>query len=657
MRLILKKLIEVNFKGNQRFEIEFDDITNIHGANRSGKTSAIADAYSWLLTGKDTADRKDYQIKNTKKMELNRGEHSVEGFFERDGFDLTLKRVFTERWETPRGSETPEMRGHKTTFFINGAPKLETEYNAFISELVSERILKILTNPLYFPNMPWQDQRLILTELAGDISHEVVIARMEAKNPNKDYKEFAKALKGHATVNDFKKHLTYQIDTFKKKQITIPSKIEELTRMRPEEVDMEALKSEISRLEVDIEKIETQIRDKVAAQNTENETVMGVQSQINTLKTANNKTVFQTETEYTTDVNERKREVTNLKNELSVITEDLASKNNLLAKLNSDRDSIQKQKDAELKRWYEENESLPVINPESFKCDYCQTPFTPEKVDEQKGKIVEAFNNRKALTLSNINENGKRLSGEYSRLSTRIEELKSEIETIDQKKVAAQDKLKAAEERANSQETVLSVKERLDSNSEYQSNLVKIAELTKTITDRPAINFDDLKNEKYDLTRLLDAEKFKLNTNEDIKKIDSRIEELKAEEKNIGSEIAKLERDVFMIQEYIIARTDAIEFLVNDRFSFVTFKLFERQINGGIKDCCEIIYDQVPFSTLNTEAKLNAGLDVVNTISKHFNVFIPVILDNRESVSEIIPVQTQVINLFVDPKCKKLTKK
>ena len=59
MKIQLKKLVLKDFKGIKNLEIDFSENTSISGDNATGKTT-IFDAYSWLLWGKDSLNRKDY---------------------------------------------------------------------------------------------------------------------------------------------------------------------------------------------------------------------------------------------------------------------------------------------------------------------------------------------------------------------------------------------------------------------------------------------------------------------------------------------------------------------------------------------------------------------------------------------------------------------
>ena len=55
----------------------------------------------------------------------------------------------------------------------------------------------------------------------------------------------------------------------------------------------------------------------------------------------------------------------------------------------------------------------------------------------------------------------------------------------------------------------------------------------------------------------------------------------------------------------------------------------------------------VPYSTANKAAVVNAGLEIIATLSNHYGVRLPIVVDNAESVTELLPVDSQVIRLVV----------
>ena len=86
---------------------------------------------------------------------------------------------------------------------------------------------------------------------------------------------------------------------------------------------------------------------------------------------------------------------------------------------------------------------------------------------------------------------------------------------------------------------------------------------------------------------------------------------------------------------------------INGHFQYAKFKLFEEQINGGIAECCEVTYKGVDYSDLNNAARISVGIDIINTLCKLNDKFAPVIVDNAESVTNILPTTSQMICLVV----------
>lgn len=120
------------------------------------------------------------------------------------------------------------------------------------------------------------------------------------------------------------------------------------------------------------------------------------------------------------------------------------------------------------------------------------------------------------------------------------------------------------------------------------------------------------------------------------------------------SRLPILKKEQYTIDNFIKLKIDTIEGKINSKFSYVKFKLFETQINGGQVETCEALINGVPFSDANTASKINAGVDIINTLCEFYKVSAPIFLDNRESVSEIIPTDSQIINLIVSAGDKKL---
>jgi hypothetical protein len=109
------------------------------------------------------------------------------------------------------------------------------------------------------------------------------------------------------------------------------------------------------------------------------------------------------------------------------------------------------------------------------------------------------------------------------------------------------------------------------------------------------------------------------------------------------------------MQEFTKAKIDTIEARINGMFSLVKFKMFEQQINGGESETCECTINGVPYSDLNTASKINAGLDIINALCNFYQVSAPIFIDGRESINDILRVQSQVVNLVVSKESFRVT--
>lgn len=220
-----------NFKGIKQFSLDTQGgNVSIYGDNATGKTT-LADAFMWLLFDKDSANRKDFQIKeldekgNVKQHGL---EHTVEGVLELDGKQITLKKVFQEKWTKKRGSATAEFTGHTTDHFVDGVPVKKKEYDEKIAEIADEEIFRLLTDPRYFnEQLHWQDRRKLLLEVCGDVADADVIAS------DKKLSKLS-AIIGDKSIDDLRKIIAARKRKVNEQLERIPVRIDEVTSGMPD---------------------------------------------------------------------------------------------------------------------------------------------------------------------------------------------------------------------------------------------------------------------------------------------------------------------------------------------------------------------------------------------------------------------------------------
>lgn len=128
--------------------------------------------------------------------------------------------------------------------------------------------------------------------------------------------------------------------------------------------------------------------------------------------------------------------------------------------------------------------------------------------------------------------------------------------------------------------------------------------------------------------------------------IDERIWQLQEEQKEIGQKVADQEQILYMLEEFIRFKLDKVSETINSHFKTVNFKLFEMQLNGGMKDCCECTVNGVGYSDLNNGHKILAGLDIIRSLSGLYGVSCPIFVDNAESLTSNYTSDSQLVLLI-----------
>ncbi len=658
-----ERLILENWMGGT-IEINFSKVTNIYGANRAGKSRAKS-AYHWVLTGKNSEDKADFEIKDTVRRDNNRLPHRVTLHGSIDGEKVTFEKIYSEVWGNEKGEAEEKLKGHTTKHFYNGNLKTEAQYNELIGAIISQRMLKILSDPLYFPEvLKWNDQRAVLEQMAG-ITDEVALEKLAT--PKNDFAMVIGLLNKKGAndksdvLGDRKSRIKFEISEARTEKDKIQPAIQENLKtiesfgtILVKEVD-----AEIEALNKKIDAVDEAINDKVKAEDKQNDTVRAHRTELNNIKNAQ----IDIEQKHTRAFNTAKIEAeggkSDLQNTILRLSTEKRNKETRLQNLNSEKSNIETSLRNLGAEFVEEGKKvMQPIDESTFKCEACDRKFEDDKIEESKANLKNTFIENKKKRLTSINERGGVLDKQLEENQKLINEVATEIEDL-KTQLSKQDLLLAElNEKTENQTAILSVAERLAADADYKANIKRIVELETIIAEfnnNSAIDYSDLKEEKKGYVELLDAEKKKLNDAETVYRLFTRNKDLAEKEKNLAQQIATLQREELEINQFIIGRMELIENAVRSNFQFVSFKMFETNIGDGTqKPACEAWFDGKPFSSLNTEAKLNAGLDILNGLSKFYKRFVPILIDNRESITEILDVESQVINFFVDPSAKTL---
>lgn len=644
------KLIQLalrNFKGIRSFTLEADgnDI-KVYGDNATGKTT-LFDAFVWLLFDKDSNNRKDFAIKTLDEngKVLHNLEHEVEASFSIDGKIITLRKVYKEKWTQKRGSVSQEFSGHTTDYLIDGVPAKKKEYDQLISELIDEDVFKLLTNPAYFnEQLKWQDRRKVLLEVCGDITDEEVIAC------NQDLAKLLDVLNGRS-IEDHKKVIVEKRKEINKELDSIPVRIDEIQRGLPELTGLEK-----QSLENQINDLNTQIDDKM--------------TEINSIK--NGKTI----TDKQKEIQEVEIELLQIKQEheagskdhiyqLKARLQEEKSNTNILQSQLEDL-KIKQRHNAENIKSIEENlqklrEEWTTVNNQEFKhsdqceCPACGQSLPEEQIEEARNKALAQFNLEKSKKLEEINSQGKRGKEQKEELFQQNEQLVKKQEKFTsqiEKKQKLMARLTKQLEQLESQ--VIDITD----NPQYVEKLQDKQKLQEEIEGLRLSNQAAIQEIEQQIIQLkserdeLQSELAKFSVFEQSQK---RIVELQEQQRDLAFEFEQLEHELYLTEEFTRTKVNMLTEKINSKFKYARFKLFEQQVNGGLNEVCETLFNGVPYSSgLNNAAKINVGLDIINTLSEHYGFSAPIFVDNAEAVTKLIDTNSQLISLVVSGKDKQL---
>lgn len=633
----IKSIAIQNFKGCKQTAYTFDgkNVT-ICGANGSGKTT-IFDAFTWLLFGKDSLDNAKFEIRPLDEdgKQIDNVEICVAATLDIDGKEVELKKTQKQNWVKKRGTQNPVLQGNVNEYEVDGYPRSEKDYKEYINGIVSDDLFKMLTNPTYFPNMPWKEQRATIMRFASDVS-DIELATEDSR-----FAGLLPEIEKAPSTDDIKNKYQKSLNELKKKQIELPVRIDEISnsKVNIDVAELELLKNSLNEQIADV-------KSKIADTDKQFEEYQKLSDGIMELKFTESDLVrkanegnIKARREIEDKITDKKFLVSKVKKTISDTEKEIALNKDVIKHYETELNKARDEWNAEKEREFDEN---------SLICPYCKQEYPVDK----KEQLRADFKAHKESELNRITDKGntakENLENEketLARLEAELPEHKKSLEMLN-------NAIADLEKQLSELPTSIDVTE----TEEYKAIQSQIAEKEQAMSQMN--NADEVRKalnaELEDLqSQLIEYEKKMAMSQKNIE-IDERIEELQAEQRITAQKIADVEKMLYLLDEFIKYKLDKISDSINSQFEMVNFILFKSQLNGGIAETCECQYNGIPFGSLNSAARIQCGLDIIRTLQKMYGVFVPVFVDNRESCTNIPTMDCQVISLVVSPTDKEL---
>lgn len=648
MKLALRELNIENFKGIKSLHLDFPtNKTNISGENGSGKTT-IFDAVTWLLFNKDSLGAGDFEIRpldeNGKTVDMVDIKVSA-NFVDLDtGKDISFGKTQSQKWTTHRGDDTATFTGNVNTYEVNGFPQSEKEYKAQIANIIDEGQFKLLSNPAYFVGLHWKEQREIIMSL---IAEESDLEFAKKANTDGQFDILIPELERAPKTSDIADKWRRTKKELKEKLDTIPIRIDELTHNKVID-NMNELVAQKADLEA-----------KIATAKSGNNTALvnGLKTELSELKLAVSTMESKAHEEwlkkneaYRNALREHAEKKDALRMDIRKAEMDATNNGEMferynaeLSRLGAEYMTVHKATfDATPYYW---NESAEV-------CPTCGRKLPDEEIAKARASLEKRGKEAHDKFIAEQSEKEKALIDKGNEAKAKAEKAKEDKTNCDNKIKALYASLEELTNKDAEIEALNIPEATLRGQKDYDYLVEQIADVEKKIAEATSASAPDTTAYEVELQSVNDRISA-LNNNANI---DARIEELQKEQKDVAQRIADAEKMTNAFEKFIKAKLESVTGSVNALFSKVNFKLFDVQLNGGVAETCEMTYGGVPYSSLNNGMKICGGLDIINTLSKHFNKTVFVFIDNAESVNDYnIPnMDGQIIKLSVTED-KKLT--
>lgn len=643
MKIELVSISIENFKGIKKFDLKPNggDVW-VRGENGTGKTT-VADAFFWLFSNSNSDQRSNFNIipLDNNGNVVNFIKPTVEAVI-KAGNVIRLKKVYRQVWSKPRGSEEQVLTGHTTDYFFDEVPVTKTDYENRLNEVIKSDLFRSLADVKYFCGSTTpQYRRNIILDVIGEITDDDIISKFS------ELAELPQILNGRS-IDDYRKVLNQNRRAINRKLDEIPASIKERRHGRPdiEKLDHAGLKTQMMEIDQKIDEARQNIAELGTGVDIAKRRRDLIQAETD---------LEQLESQIKIKYGDKRQELASRKND--VLFEIRQKRNErhdtvkTITGIGYEMEINAKKRDQLMKDWEEEDAKQFTAKTVCFACGQ---KIPEDQVATQKKEFVKAQDK----VLADIEASGQKLLEQYNSmqkkqktetehsefLDTQIEQLEKEVESITAKIVTIDHH---TESEINEQSNKLRFKvksisediDRMDGDIEPRR---------KSIVDAIQLMEDTRKVVKSEMDKITKAHE-----------IDERVKELEADLAANGKALERNAYEAKLMDEFLRRKAEYIEETVSGHFTITEWKLFEALIGGnGYKDICEPLYDGIPYNTdLNTGARINIGLDVIATLSRHYGISCPIFVDNAESITDWIPTENQVIRLFAEPELKELNVK
>lgn len=639
-KVTLKRLVLENWRAQNR-EAILTDKTIVRGANGTGK-STLTDAFFWLLTGVDARNRSNYDLyDNTKDFTYENAIPAVvEGFFEVNGIEHSLKRSAKQKWFRPRGkSEYVKDKSDEYTYYVDGLAVSAKVFKETVEDWFADiEKLKLMLNVRYYQMLDWKELRKHFADMVGVITDD------ELKG---DYSSIVDLLEKYGSTDRVKEKLRQEINPLKDSVERKESEIKGMNEMLPTLEGVAEAEADIVSARNRIADIDAEITGIGAANNPLKEKRKAELAAIEQKETDIQRALLEWERTQNAPILEIKMKLEHLDKENARIQADNIAKKRQADSISTQIETAKQQYayfDAERTKLQEaKKRALSKVFLENQECPNCGQPLPFDKVEE----LRKQFNADRDKEVASIIERGQQVRAMRDRQEELAKELEKQLQGIRMEQILDRTGL----------ETELVYAEANKLPFDDSQLRAELEDMRSNLTVIPDVDVTQLVEEKKQLNERI-RELQAVVARKDLREQGLRQIEVKEREKfQTSVKLAKLEG----LFDKCVEREREWASIVRDRankyLTYCKVEMIEFNKGGELKDVCSVTIDGVDVGVANTAKQIIAGIDIAEAFQKNANLELPIFIDNAEQIcnANIPAVSNQLVLAYVDENSPKLT--
>lgn len=649
MEIKFKKIRIRNFRGLVSFDANLEGRSvRISGANGLGKSS-VADAITWVLFGKDSRRRTAFPIDPVDDAGriIHNLDVSVELEMLIDGQPTTLRRRRQEKWVQKRGMTTEQLDGHQTTCYIDGRPLPSSDFSSHVDTIVKEELFRALTTPDYFPSLPMDQQYRLLVKIVGTRTLAEIAAKdEEALNVVDEL--------GQRTLDQYRQGLAYDLQRTRKELELIPVRLSEvqgfIEQVKAKGADGKTAQRHAKGIEEKLRQVTQEIDSMAGVVRAENARHNEQRAYIQQLRQQRDAIEDRIEKQNREARTLHQSLVCKAKEELEATEERHTAAKTMLGLHERRLKDLEQQLEDFRRRWEEVERLSFSWNAEEAVCPTCGQPLPQDQADQKRVEAEMRFNERKMKQQDALDEEGKKLAASKQRLQDLSAAAREEMATAERLMPEARERLSKAEAEPIEQADYHDAADWQRLSGEIDQ---RMKELEQTTQAQEPPQLAALRTEEQAYRKELRLLEQTIDRSKQIDEYVRRERELQKQRTTLSGDIARMQTRLEAAERLQLMEANDLQKRVNDLFPSVRFRLSRELLNGREVGHCELSVDGVPYSGLSTSERINAGLELINALARHYNIVAPIVIDNAEAVNKVAPTLGQQILLEVSP-AKKL---